>query len=142
MKKLNIPVSIICLQSHAEKRCTPSTQFLKHFFNNVNVQKAITPSDFDIQENFHPYSYVSMLQGEKWTDANIDSPNQVACAKSHIASWKRCVQQNMPIIIAEDDIFNISYKDMQNVLQNFRKQLLVQKNIDICRFRCRYSAFY
>lgn len=113
-------VFVINVSSKYEQRAVPTLKLLSKLPTNdfdVRIHKATTPADFSVSD-LHPVTQHSITTK---SNCNHYSPpthiNQVACAKSHIALWKTCVNLNEPIIIAEDDLFTYP-KVIDNIMDN------------------------
>ena len=101
---MNIPTYIICLDKTRTKRCDPTYDAWKKVMTNIQRLKAITPSDFDLNEVAHPYARSCIALKERKTLEMIGASTEVACAMSHIKAWNTILKSGKPSIVVEDDM--------------------------------------
>lgn len=83
-----------------------------------------------IPVEYHPWK-VKCLQGYELT------PNEIGCYLSHKESWKRCVAQNIPTLIFEDDF--VLSPEFEGVIQEL---LRLQDAWDFVRLQGLYEVPY
>lgn len=118
---------VISLISSTERRQHIATEFQKH---NVNFEffDALTP-DVAI-----PYAQSLGLEMDK----SQLTPTESACMMSHIAVWKKAIDENIPYItIFEDDIY--LGVDAESLLNNYE---WIQPNWNIIKIESFYKKVY
>jgi GR25 family glycosyltransferase involved in LPS biosynthesis len=103
-------VHVICLESAFATRGKQTLAFVeahldKHLYNQLIQSKAITPSDFRLEDVVDTTQYV-IVSGKqpRVTHADLDNTRQVACALSHVSIWRICVESQRPVVVFEDDV--------------------------------------
>ncbi|PKH63990.1 glycosyl transferase [Psychrobacter sp. 4Dc] len=118
---------VISLTSNTERRQHISTEFQGH---NVNFEffDALTP-DIAI-----PYAQTLGLN----LDKSQLAPTELACMMSHVAVWKKAIDESMPYItIFEDDIY--LGIDAELLLNNYE---WIQPNWNIIKIESFYKKVY
>lgn len=117
---MDIPTYIICLEKSRTKRCDPTFRAWSQVMSQVQRIKAITPTDFKLEDVAHPYAQSCIKLNERKTVEFIGSKVEVACALSHYKAWQTIVDSQKPGIVVEDDMAMSKSKiqGMVNQLKN------------------------
>jgi GR25 family glycosyltransferase involved in LPS biosynthesis len=102
----SIEVHVIALASKWATRGRPTTDHFQKAGLVVHRFDAVTPADFDQKVDGFVHPQVGAIIDGGWqrdVPADLSHINQVACALSHYALWRRCIELDRPIIVAEDD---------------------------------------
>jgi hypothetical protein len=112
-----VPALVIALESKMSTRGLLSRQVMLEMdcVDQVEMLKATTPADFNLSDVAHPHVFATLMHWfNRVTVRDMNDPRQVACAVSHIRAWKRCVDSNMPLLIAEDDLHEHRHQLLEN----------------------------
>ena len=93
---LPIQIIVISLRRSLDRRAKVEQELTKVSFPWTFLD-AVDGSALQSAPQEYKPSKVRRLQGYELT------PNEIGCYLSHKAAWKRCVEQNIPTLIFEDD---------------------------------------
>ena len=103
-------VHVICLESAYNKRGKKTMSFIeaqldKSLYKELIKVKAVTPKDFVLEDTVDT-KQLSIITKKlpRVVHADLDKPEQVGCAVSHIGVWKTCAATNRPVVVVEDDV--------------------------------------
>lgn len=111
--KINIPAFIICLDNHV---CNYNN--LEKYISNLTRFSAITPETNDLEiQTKTKYMIKNNIRKSAY---DLHKGGEVGCFASHYHLWKKCVDMDEPIIIAEDDVRlnENKYETIYNVFKN------------------------
>ena len=105
MNVLNIPLYYIGFDKSTELESMLKNQG----FKNVNHFKAIDGRNFSAKDlvgkNIITLRAYNDLVNGREQHSGMSGLGSVGCAMSHIALWKKCIQDNLPyIIVVENDV--------------------------------------
>lgn len=110
--KVPLQVLVISLRRSADRRAKVEQELKKvslpwSFLDAVDGSVLASPP-----EEYQPLK-VQLLQGYPLT------PNEIGCYLSHKEAWKRCVSENIPTLVFEDDfVLSPEFESVINALMN------------------------
>ena len=105
-----LDVHVICLESAYHIRGKKTMLFLeeqldKTLYDKLVKVKAVTPKDFVLEDSTDTKQFSIITKKlPRVVHADMDKPEQVGCALSHIGVWKTCAETNRPVVVVEDDV--------------------------------------
>ena len=105
-----IPVYMICLERTRKTRCDPSFEEFKKLFPRLERNVAIDAKELDIDKSelVHPITKTHINLKLSSDHDYINSKGAVGCFLSHVELWKKCIEHNEPIIVVEDDHYQLA----------------------------------
>lgn len=101
---IDIKTYVICLDKKKEERCDINFPQLQPYFSDINWFNAIDTDTININDYIHPMVKVTMENKISDSYFFIQGKGTVGCALSHLECMKRCIEDDEPIIIIEDDV--------------------------------------
>ena len=117
----DVQLYMISLDRIRDKRADKSLPLLKKIFPKGTRFSAVDVENIDISDpRLHPFAVAQISNNTDYDHAHISSMGQVACYLSHVELWKKCIELNEPILIAEDDPL-YSEKSLQDILHTYQR---------------------
>ena len=117
----DVQLYMISLDRIRDKRAAKSLPLLKNIFPKSTRFSAVDAQNIDISDpRIHPFAVAQISNNTDYDHAHINSMSQVACYLSHVELWKKCIELNEPILIAEDDPL-YSDKSLQDILHVYQR---------------------
>jgi len=117
----DVQLYMISLDRIKEKRAVKSLPLLKKIFPRGTRFSAVDSQNIDISDpRIHLFAVAQISNNTDYDHTHINSMAQVACYLSHVELWKKCVELNEPILIAEDDPL-YSEKSLQDILHVYQR---------------------
>jgi glycosyl transferase family 25 len=117
----DVQLYMISLDRIRDKRADKSLPLLKKIFPKGTRFSAVDAENIDISDpRLHPFAVAQISNNIDYDHAHISSMGQVACYLSHVELWKKCIELNEPILVAEDDQL-YSDKSLQDILHTYQR---------------------
>jgi glycosyl transferase family 25 len=117
----DVQLYMISLDRIRDKRADKSLPLLKKIFPKGTRFSAVDAENIDISDpRLHPFAVAQISNNTDYDHAHISSMGQVACYLSHVELWKKCIELNEPILVAEDDQL-YSDKSLQDILHTYQR---------------------
>ena len=117
----DVQLYMVSLDRIRDKRADKSLPLLKKIFPKGTRFSAVDVQNIDISDpRIHPFAVAQISNKTDYDHAHISAMGQVACYLSHVELWKKCVELNEPIIVAEDDPL-YSDKSLQDILHAYQR---------------------
>ena len=117
----DVQLYMISLDRIKEERAAKSLPLLKNIFPRGTRFSAVDSENIDISDpRIHPFAVAQISNNTDYDHSHISSMGQVACYLSHVELWKKCIELNEPILVAEDDQL-YSEKSLQDILHTYQR---------------------